>query len=69
MKTQTIDGIRIGFVRRRYGRMVFTWLWYLVGDKWESYGDPWPSLQIPKKDLRKAIADIKIKIPQQELPL
>jgi hypothetical protein len=61
-----IDGVRVLFERRKYGTgpstKFFTWLLYHDGEKWETYGDPWPSSVIPKVELAKAIVDIKIKL-------
>lgn len=53
--------------RRRYGRQTFTWLkWQSKDGTWQTYGDPWPSLTIPKKQLALALADIKSREGEEE---
>lgn len=51
------------FVRRRYGKRTFTWLHYRKAGSgpcnWTTYGDPWPSVRISKKDLAAAFARIR----------
>jgi hypothetical protein len=67
-REQLIDGVRVLFERRRYGTgastKFFTWLLWHDGNEWQTYGDPWPSSVIPKKQLAEAIADIKTR-PQK----
>lgn len=57
-----IDGVRVDFVRRRYGRKTFTWLHWQDSEGWHEFGDPWPCITIPKKELAQAVAEIKIRI-------
>jgi hypothetical protein len=64
-QTITVNGVEIEyyFQRRRYGSTTYTWLNYRIvdGGTWDSYGDPWPSLTIPKKELTAAFQDIATK--------
>ena len=58
----TIDGVTLGFVRRRYGKRTYTWVWFIDKDNvWREVTacDPWPSINIPKKDLQELVARIK----------
>ena len=68
--SHVIDGVRIMFERRKYGTgrstKFFTWLNYHDGKEWQSYGDPWPSSVIPKRDIAKAITDIKLKLAEKK---
>jgi hypothetical protein len=58
-----VDGVRLAVTRRRYGKQTFTWLLYVNNDhRFDSYGDPWPSVVIPKKQLAAAVAEIKIRL-------
>lgn len=57
----TIAGVQFGFVRRRYPGKTFTWLHYRdENDEWQEYrGDPWPSIQVPRKDLVRIAEELK----------
>jgi hypothetical protein len=58
-----MDGLRLGLQRRRYGRQTFTWLLYVdKAFRWQPYGDPWPSVRIPKKQMAEALVEIKAKL-------
>lgn len=56
-----VDGLKLAVTRRRYSNRTFTWLLYYAGAdlRWLSYGDPWPSVIIPKAQLAEAARDIK----------
>jgi hypothetical protein len=55
----TLAGVCFRFVRRRYGNRTFTWLHYQdASGVWQSYGDPWPSVRIPKADLFRIAREV-----------
>lgn len=60
-KLLTINGVNLMLERRRYGTRTFTWLMFYGGEnlRWCGYGDPWPSVRIPKAQLQMAVEDIK----------
>lgn len=68
-REQLIDGVRVLLERRRYGTgagiVFYTWLNYHDGSEWQSYGDPWPSSVIPKREFANAIAEIKLKLAER----
>jgi hypothetical protein len=71
MKTETVDGLHVGYERRWYRHKCFTWLWYIEAgsNRWQAYeGDPWPSNRIPRKELKRAIADIQALKTNREIP-
>jgi hypothetical protein len=62
-----IDGVRLAVARRRYGTRTFTWLSYADGHDWQSYGDPWPSVRIPRAQLEIAVREIKGKLARRNV--
>ena len=51
----TIDGYELRFLRRGYGRRVFTYVEANIDGTWVDFGDPWPGK--PKADdLRHSLA-------------
>jgi hypothetical protein len=66
----TVKGVIFRFVRRRYnGRKTFTWLhWLDENEQWQAYGDPWPSVTIPHKDLERIADELRLKVaPEIEM--
>lgn len=60
MKLAEINGVTIAFVRRRYSKQTYTWLhWKDEAGVWHEYGDPWPSVVVPKAQLAEAVQKIK----------
>lgn len=54
--TMMFEGTQIRFTRRRYGNRTFTWVSALLDGEWIELGDPWPSINVSKSELRIAIA-------------
>ena len=55
-----MDGILFSFTRRRYGHTTFTWVKYHDGQAWnDAPGDPWPSVNVPARDLRAIAAEAR----------
>ena len=50
-----VDGVKISFVRRRYGRTTYTWLHAFINGAWDTIGDPWPCLNPPKREIKEAL--------------
>jgi len=66
----TVDGVIFAFRHRRYGKQIFTWLFYKdADDKWQEYRyDPWMSSKVPNADLKRIAAELKSKVdPYLEL--
>jgi hypothetical protein len=49
--TGRFNGIPLHLERRRYSKATFTWLYWWDGKEWQSAGDPWQSVVIPRADL------------------
>lgn len=50
-----VAGKPVNFTRRRYGATTFTWVSYHNGSQWVELGDPWPSLNVSREEIEKAI--------------
>lgn len=49
------------YTRRRYGGRhgtTYTWVAVRSGDKWYDIGDPWPSINPPKKEILRDLPKI-----------
>ena len=68
---QVIDGISFCFTRRRYGSReygkttTYTWVSFWNGGDWHLCGDPFPSIRVPKAELEKIAAQIKLELPTE----
>lgn len=59
-----LDGEKIAFTRRRYGKhTVYTWAHLVRGDQWYAFGDPYPGVHWPRAILRVCLAETIARIP------
>lgn len=52
-----VDGVAFSYERRRYGKTTFTWVHRWDHNRWGDAGDPWQSVTVPMKDLRRLAAE------------
>ena len=59
-----VNGVAFSFDRRRYhGNTTFTWVYRWDLDHWCDAGDPWQSVNVPRKDLEQLAATRQTVVP------